>query len=73
MDDVVLNLAGLDDGGGGDDGEGDRRKGNPRKRVVKKAERKGRHRGWAGKRADMVGEGRAGMRRPAQMAPHLKP
>ena len=47
----VLNIAGEDGDGGDDD-----RKGNPRRRSVMKAERKGRHRGWAGKRTDMVGK-----------------
>ena len=47
----VLNLAGGDDG----DDEPRVRKGNPRRRTVLKPERKGRHRGWAGKRKDMVG------------------
>ena len=50
-DGFVLNLAGLDDG----DHDGPSKKGNPRKRTVMKPERKGRHRGWAGKRADMCG------------------
>ena len=49
-DGFVMNLAGLDDG----DHDGPSKKGNPRKRTVMKPERKGRHRGWAGKRADMV-------------------
>ena len=61
-DGFVMNLAGMDDG----DFDGPSRKGNPRKRVVKKPERKGRHRGWAGKRADMVGPG-------AKAAPRGKP
>ena len=48
----VLNIAGAGD----DAGEDSRaRKGNPRRRTVLRPERKGRHRGWAGKRADMVG------------------
>ena len=48
----VLNIAGA-----GDDAGDDFRapKGNPRKRTVLRPERKGRHRGWAGKRSDMVG------------------
>ena len=48
----MLNIAGA-----GDDAGDDFRapKGNPRKRTVLRPERKGRHRGWAGKRSDMVG------------------
>ena len=57
-DGFVLNLAGLDDG----DHDGPSKKGNPRKRTVMKPERKGRHRGWAGKRADMVGKANASTR-----------
>ena len=48
----MLNIAGVGD----DAGEDSRaRKGNPRRRTVLRPERKGRHRGWAGKRPDMVG------------------
>jgi hypothetical protein len=48
-DGFVMNLAGVDDAGG-DDHE---RRGNPRKRTVMRAARKGRHRGWlGGKSAD---------------------
>ena len=57
-DGFVMNLAGLDDG----DHDGPSKKGNPRKRTVMKPERKGRHRGWAGKRADMVGKANASTR-----------
>ena len=48
-DGFVMNLAGMEDAGG-DDSE---RRGNPRKRTVMRAARKGRHRGWlGGKSAD---------------------
>lgn len=43
-DGFVMNLAGMEDAGG-DDSE---RRGNPRKRTVMRAPRKGRHRGWLG-------------------------
>ena len=48
----VLNIAGAGDDAGDDSRA---RMGNPRRRTVLRPERKGRHRGWAGKRADMVG------------------
>ena len=43
----VLNLAGVDDGASRDEPE---RRGNPMRRTVMRAPRKGRHRGWAGKK-----------------------
>lgn len=48
----VLNIAGAGDDAGDDSRA---RMGNPRRRTVLRPERKGRHRGWAGRRTDMVG------------------